>query len=61
MVIKFTEHFAYIALGMNKPGADGMWDEEDGFYYDLLCLPDAVHRGSRCAPWWDSSLSVLPQ
>jgi hypothetical protein len=40
MVIKFAEHFYYIAAGMNKPGADGMWDEEDGFYYDLLCLPD---------------------
>jgi hypothetical protein len=25
---------------MNKAGEDGMWDEEDGFYYDLLCLPD---------------------
>jgi hypothetical protein len=40
MVVKFTEHFYYIALGMNKPGNDGMWDEEDGFYYDLLRLPD---------------------
>jgi len=40
MVLKFIEHFAYIAVGMNKPGADGMWDEEDGFYYDLLCLSD---------------------
>jgi hypothetical protein len=25
---------------MNKPGQAGMWDEEDGFYYDLLRLPD---------------------
>jgi hypothetical protein len=25
---------------MNKVGADGMWDEEDGFYYDVLRLPD---------------------
>ena len=40
MVIKFVEHFFYIASAMNKSGADGMWDEEDGFYYDLLCLPD---------------------
>jgi hypothetical protein len=40
MVIKFGEHFLYIAGGMNKPGPDGMWDEEDGFYYDLLRLPD---------------------
>ncbi|HEY6008284.1 MAG TPA: glucosidase, partial [Geobacteraceae bacterium] len=40
MVLKFAEHFYYIAAGMNRPGSDGMWDEEDGFYYDLLCLPD---------------------
>jgi len=40
MVLKFAEHFYYIARAMNKPGSDGMWDEEDGFYYDLLCLPD---------------------
>jgi hypothetical protein len=40
MVLKFVEHFYYIAAGMNKSGQDGMWDEEDGFYYDLLCLPD---------------------
>ncbi len=40
MVFKFVEHFLYIAAAMNKPGPDGMWDEEDGFYYDLLRLPD---------------------
>jgi hypothetical protein len=40
MVAKFVEHFYFIALGMNRPGADGMWDEEDGFYYDVLRLPD---------------------
>ena len=40
MAFKFTEHFCYIAAAMNRPGADGMWDEEDGFYYDLLRLPD---------------------
>jgi hypothetical protein len=40
MVLKFTEHFHYIAAAMNRPGQDGMWDEEDGFYYDLLVLPD---------------------
>ena len=40
MVIKFAEHFYYIATGMNRSGQDGMWDEEDGFYYDLLQLPD---------------------
>ena len=40
MVYKFVEHFCYIAAAMNQPGKDGMWDEEDGFYYDLLRLPD---------------------
>jgi len=40
MIPKFAEHFYYIARGMNRPGQDGMWDEEDGFYYDLLRLPD---------------------
>jgi hypothetical protein len=40
MVSKFAEHFMYIAAAMNRPGQDGMWDEEDGFYYDLLRLPD---------------------
>ena len=40
MVVKFAEHFFYIAAAMNRPGQDGMWDEEDGFYYDLLRLPD---------------------
>ncbi|MGD0516547.1 MAG: glucosidase [Thermoguttaceae bacterium] len=40
MVSKFIEHFMYIAAAMNQPGSNGMWDEEDGFYYDLLVLPD---------------------
>jgi hypothetical protein len=40
MVFKFAEHFYFIAAAMNRPGQDGMWDEEDGFYYDILRLPD---------------------
>ena len=40
MVFKFVEHFYYIAAGINRAGSDGMWDDEDGFYYDLLRLPD---------------------
>jgi hypothetical protein len=40
MVVKFVEHFYFIASAMNATGSDGMWDEEDGFYYDLLRLPD---------------------
>ncbi len=37
---KFVDHFLWIAQAMNKVGPDGMWDEEDGFYYDVLRLPD---------------------
>jgi hypothetical protein len=40
LAYKFVEHFSYIAAGMNQQGPDGMWDDEDGFYYDLLRLPD---------------------
>ncbi|MHC1713372.1 MAG: glucosidase [Solidesulfovibrio sp.] len=40
LIYKFLEHFLWIASGMNRPGIDGMWDEEDGFYYDVLRLPD---------------------
>jgi hypothetical protein len=40
MAVKFAEHFVWIALAMNQMGNQGMWDEEDGFYYDVLRLPD---------------------
>jgi hypothetical protein len=40
MAIKFSDHFLWIAHAMNQMGPDGMWDEEDGFYYDVLRLPD---------------------
>ncbi len=40
MVFKFVEHFYFIAAAMNRQGDESMWDEEDGFYYDLLRLPD---------------------
>ena len=40
MCLKFAEHFLWIASGMNRTGPGGMWDEEDGFYYDVLRLPD---------------------
>jgi hypothetical protein len=39
---KFWEHFVYIAHAMNNRGGEGieLWDDEDGFYYDVLHLPD---------------------
>ncbi len=40
MAVKFAEHFIWIAVAMNQMGPDGMWDDEDGFYYDMLRLPD---------------------
>jgi len=43
---KFWEHFLYIANAINHLGDDGvgMWDEEDGFFYDALHLPDGRHE-----------------
>ena len=40
MALKFAEHFLWIAVALNQMGDGGMWDEEDGFYYDVLRLPD---------------------
>ncbi|AMP98324.1 Glucosidase [Pedobacter cryoconitis] len=42
MAIKFSEHFLYIAGSISNMGEDaiGLWDEEDGFYYDMLRKPD---------------------
>lgn len=41
MAVKFVEHFLWIAAAMGRMGGDtGMWDEEDGFYYDVLRLPN---------------------
>jgi len=42
LAAKFAEHFLWIAHAMNHVGQDGMWDEEDGFYYDVLRFPDAT-------------------
>src|SRR5580700_7671424 len=42
---KFLMHFLYIADAMNAIGDDsiGLWHEDDGFYYDVLQLPDGSH------------------
>ena len=42
MVLKFAEHFIFIASAMDRIGDnhDELWDEEDGFFYDVLRLPD---------------------
>jgi len=42
VAFKFVQHFAWIAYAMDRIGAqhDNMWDEEDGFFYDVLRLPN---------------------
>jgi hypothetical protein len=41
LTMKFLEHFLLIASGMIRPSEDGgMWDEKDGFFYDVLLNPD---------------------
>lgn len=39
---KFFEHFVHIAEAMNTFGGTGLWDENDGFYYDQLKTDGAV-------------------
>ena len=40
MALKFVAHFAWIALAMHPPDGGSLWDEQDGFYYDVLRWPD---------------------
>ena len=40
LATNYLIEFLMIARAMNAIGPDGMWDEEDGFYYDVLRLPD---------------------
>ena len=41
MALKFVEHFLWIGAALMRAGEGvGMWDEEDGFFYDVLRLPD---------------------
>jgi hypothetical protein len=42
MAAKLMDHMLWIAHAMNQAGPGGMWDEEDGFYYDVLRLPDGT-------------------
>ncbi len=45
MCLKFIEHYLWIATSLVHAGGDvGMWDEEDGFFYDVLRLPDGGGR-----------------
>ena len=42
MCTKFLEHFVHIAEALNRIGQNhvGSWDETEGFFYDVLVLPD---------------------
>ena len=46
---KFWEHFVYIAHAMAGEAADGpepghdLWDNQDGFFYDVIAFPDGRH------------------
>jgi hypothetical protein len=55
---RFLEHWAWITYAMDRIGTnrDEMWDEEDGFFYDLLHLPngDAIRLKIR------SMVGLLP-
>ena len=42
MASKFFEHFVAITDAINGRGGTGLWDDEDGFYYDQLKLNDKV-------------------
>jgi len=57
---KFFEHFLYIAHAMNSMGELGdsgsnLWDEEDGFYYDVLDI-----KGSRLPMRVRSMVGLIP-
>jgi hypothetical protein len=46
IAFKFVQHFMWIAYAMDRRGEhhDEMWDEQDGFFYDLLRLPGQAMR-----------------
>jgi hypothetical protein len=48
LLVKFLEHFSLIAEAIEE---QGLWDEEDGFYYDQLRRPTDRSSRSRCARW----------
>ncbi|QJI39818.1 glucosidase [Pseudomonas sp. ADAK2] len=49
IAVKFFEHFLYIAGAINKidSEAEGLWDEQDQFFYDVLHRPDGVNEPLR--------------
>ena len=59
MTLKFLEHFLWIASAMGHMGEDtGMWDEEDGFFYDVLRLPNGQARSASKFVRWSGPAAV---
>ncbi|MEO6436438.1 MAG: glucosidase, partial [Tepidisphaeraceae bacterium] len=67
LATKFFEHFLHIASAMTRIGAPDshdatasrgvdLWDPEDEFFYDVLCLPD----GTKCSLKVRSMVGLLP-
>ncbi len=57
MAAKFIMHFQWISIALHPPEADTeLWDEEDGFYYDVMRMPD----GSRIPLKVRSLVGLLP-
>ena len=52
LATKFFEHFLYIAGAMGNVGGRGidLWDEDDGFFYDVLHYDDATDGRSEMTP-----------
>ena len=55
---KFFEHFVYIAHATRNRGGTGigLWDEQDGFFYDVLHSPD----GRNCPLKLRSIVGLIP-
>ena len=54
MATKFFEHYVYIGAAMKNMGKRGyqLWDESDGFFYDVLRYPGRLlSTSSACARW----------
>ncbi|HEY0480428.1 MAG TPA: glucosidase [Kofleriaceae bacterium] len=44
LALKFFEHFVAIAKATNELGGTGLWDDDDGFYYDQIAVPGLPPR-----------------
>ena len=57
---KFFEHFLYIADAINHYEGTGLWDEQDGFYYDRLRIGTAIISCYASARSWALCRSLQP-